>query len=125
MQNDNFEQTKAFGFPYWEYSSLHEKGFCLGQLVFKEWGKNMSLLTYFDLHSGFFGNGKFLTFRNSSSQYMPKNGHLDLSESKVGDFFILELQQKENGPSFIETIWHIPSGEDPSQLLKKIVSQRI
>lgn len=30
----------------------------------------MSLVTYFDLSSGFFGNGKFLTFRDSQAKYM-------------------------------------------------------
>ncbi|MGL4248162.1 MAG: hypothetical protein ACRCR5_05160 [Lactococcus garvieae] len=121
----SFAQTQATGFPYWEYQALHEKGFCLGQLVFKEWGQRMSLLTYFDLSSGFFGNCKFMTFRNSSSQYMPKYGHLDLSEAEVGDFFILQLNQKESGSSFIEEIWKIPAGENPEQILRQILSKKI
>ncbi|WP_338998203.1 hypothetical protein VNN28_09775 (plasmid) [Lactococcus formosensis] len=120
----SFAQTKAVGFPYWEYQALHEKGFCLGQLVFKEWGKRMSLLSYFDLSSGFFGNCKFMTFRNSASQYMPKYGHLDLSEAEVGDFFILQLNQKDGGSSFIEAIWKIPSGENPERLLREILLKK-
>lgn len=119
------QQTQRFGFPYWEYHSLKEKGFCLGQLVFKEWGKNMSLVTYFDLSSGFFGNGKFLTFRDSQAKYMPKGGHLDLAEVSVGEKFILELNQKENGSSFIEEIWKIPEGEDIGKILEKILSAKI
>ncbi|MFK4960141.1 hypothetical protein ACI1TN_09115 [Lactococcus garvieae] len=120
----SFAQTKEVGFPYWEYQALHEKGFCLGQLVFKEWGKKMSLLTYFDLSSGFFGNIKFMTFRNSTSQYMPKYGHIDLSEAEIGNIFILQLNQKENGSSFIEEIWKIPEGENIEKMLEKILTEK-
>ena len=85
----------------------------------------MSLVTYFDLSSGFFGNGKFLTFRDSQAKYMPKGGHLDLAEVSVGEKFILELNQKENGSSFIEEIWKIPAGEDIGKILEKILSGKI
>lgn len=121
----SFSQTQSVGFPYWEYQALHEKGYCLGQLVFKEWGQKMSLVTYFDLSSGFFGNGKFITFRNSASQYMPKYGHIDLSEAEIGNVFILQLNQKERGSSFIEEIWKIPEGENIGKLLEKILSEKI
>ncbi len=84
----------------------------------------MSLLTYFDLSSGFFGNIKFMTFRNSTSQYMPKYGHIDLSEAEIGNIFILQLNQKENGSSFIKEIWRIPEGENIEKVLEKILTEK-
>ena len=118
-----FNQTLDLGFPYWEYSNLQVNIFCLGRLVFKEWGQKMSLKTFFNLESGYFGQGRFLTYRNSKEQYMPTKGHIDLAEAEIGEYFVLKLKSKAGGSSFIEEIWTVEYDENLAESIQKIFQE--
>lgn len=118
-----FNQTLDLGFPYWEYPNLHENIFCLGRLVFKEWGQKMSLKTFFNFESGYFGQARFLTYRNRKAQYMPTKGHIDLSEAEIGEYFVLHLKSKTGGSSFIEEVWAVEFDENIAESIQKILQE--
>ena len=113
-------QTQEIGFPYWEYPNLHKELFCLGRLAFKEWGRHMTIVTFFNLESGYFGPAKFSTFRGKNDAYMPTKGHIDLSEAEIGDYFVLKLKNKDGGSSFIEEIWSVDFDEHLAESVQKI-----
>ncbi|CAM3026897.1 hypothetical protein GHI93_00195 [Lactococcus hircilactis] len=119
----SLNQTRDLGFPYWEYPKIKERGYCLGRLDFKEWGSKMSLVSYFELSSGYFGRGKFTTYRNRDAKYKPTKGHLDLAETMIGDTFILKLECKEKGNSFIREIWQVDSKVEIEMILQKILNE--
>ena len=116
-------QTQELGFPYWEYPNLHETLFCLGRLVFKEWGRRMTLVTFFDLESGYLGSGKFSTYRRKNDTYMPTKGHVNLAESEIGEYFVLKLQCKNGSSSFIEEIWSVEYDENLDKAVRKIFEE--
>lgn len=116
-------QTQEIGFPYWEYPSLHENIFSLGRLDFKEWGRHMTITTFFTLESGYFGQAKFSTFRGKNDSYMPTKGHVNLAEAEVGEYFVLKLKSKVGGSSFIEEIWAVDYDENLAEAIQKIFQE--
>lgn len=116
-------QTQELGFPYWEYPSLQENIFCLGRLDFKEWGRHMTITTFFTLESGYFGQAKFSTFRGKDDGYIPTKGHVDLAEAEIGEYFVLKLKSKTGGSSFIEEIWAVDFDENLAESVQKILQE--
>lgn len=58
----------------------------------KEWGRNMSLISYFEVGEEFIDLIKLITYRNSKGNYIPANGEVNLVDSEVGTSYTLFLE---------------------------------
>jgi len=113
----SYRETIDLGFPYWEYARLQDRNYHIGRLMFKEWGQKMSLQAFFELGVDVLTQAKFTTFRNREGKYQPAKGHVDLSDAMIGNQFILKLNFKDKGNSFIEEIWSVDSEEEAEKML--------
>ena len=52
---------------------------------------------------------------------MPSKGHINLADAQIGDYFVLKLQNKSGGSSFIEEIWSVDYDGQLGQAIQKIL----
>ncbi|MFQ6323630.1 hypothetical protein [Lactococcus garvieae] len=63
------------------------------QLMAKEWGRNMSLISYFEVGEEFIDLVKFITYRNSKGNYLPAKGELNMVDAEIGTRYTLFLEK--------------------------------
>lgn len=88
-------ELKRIGFPRKEFKRPQRPGIYTGTLVAKEWGRKMSIISYFECGEGLLDLVKFMTFRNSQGFYIPPQGELALDRAEVGEKYTLFLKEKE------------------------------
>lgn len=84
-------ELEDLNFPRKDFKKPQSPGIYSGTLVAKEWGQNMSLISYFELGEGFIELVKFTTYRNSKGTYIPVKGEVNLTDAEVGSKFTLFL----------------------------------
>ena len=89
-------ELEGLNFPRKDFKTPQRPGVYSGTLVAKEWGRNMSLISYFEVGEEFIDLVKFVTYRNSAGIYMPLQGEIGLENLDVGMTAILYLEKKEN-----------------------------
>lgn len=89
-------ELEGLNFPRKDFKTPQSPGLYTGTLVAKEWGRNMSLISYFDVGEEFIDLVKFITYRNSHGIYMPAQGEIGLENLDVGMTAILYLERKED-----------------------------
>lgn len=89
-------ELESLNFPRRKFKTLQSPGVYTGTLVAKEWGRNMSLISYFEVGEEFIDLIKFITYRNSHGIYMPTQGEIGLENLDVGMTAILYLERKED-----------------------------
>lgn len=89
-------ELAGLNFPRENFKKPRSPGVYIGALVAKEWGRNMSLISYFEVGEGFIDLVKFVTYRNSAGIYMPLQGEIGLENLDVGMSAILYLERNED-----------------------------
>lgn len=89
-------ELKDLNFPRKDFKTPQSPGVYTGTLVAKEWGRNMSLISYFEVGEEFIDLVKFITYRNSHGIYMPTQGEIGLETLDVGMTTILYLERNED-----------------------------
>lgn len=88
-------ELEGLNFPRKDFKTPQSPGVYSGTLVAKEWGRNMSLISYFELGEDLIDLIKFTTFRNKQT-YTPPKGLINLEEATVGESYVLILDQHQN-----------------------------
>lgn len=89
-------ELEGLNFPRKDFKTPQRPGVYTGTLVAKEWGRNMSLISYFEVGEEFIDLVKFTTYRNSNGIYMPSRGEVGLENLEVGMTGILYLEREED-----------------------------
>lgn len=89
-------ELKGLNFPREDFKKPRSPGVYIGTLVAKEWGRTMSLISYFEVGEEFIDLVKLTTYRNSHGIYMPAQGEIGLENLDVGMTAILYLERKED-----------------------------
>lgn len=89
-------ELDGLNFPRKDFKTPQSPGVYTGTLVAKEWGQNMSLISYFEVGEEFIDLVKFITYRNSHGIYMPTQGEIGLETLNVGMTTILYLERNED-----------------------------
>lgn len=89
-------ELEGLNFPRKNFKTPQSPGVYSGTLVAKEWGRNMSLISYFEVGEGFIDLVQLTTYRNSNGIYMPVQGEIGLENLDVGMTAILYFERKED-----------------------------
>lgn len=86
-------ELEGLNFPRKNFKKPQSPGIYTGTLVAKEWGWNMSLISYFELGEGLIDLVKLTTYRNFKGAYIPSQGMVALEKEEVGTKYTLHLEK--------------------------------
>lgn len=110
-------ELEGLNFPRKKFKKPRIPGVYTGKLVAKEWGRNMSLISYFELGEDLIDLVKVTTYRNTQGNYMPVQGGINMVNAEVGRTYTLFLKETRN-KSFL---FRILSGDVNKNLLETLL----
>lgn len=96
-------ELEGLDFPRLKFKKPQSPGVYAGTLVAKEWGRNMSIISYFEIGEDLIDLVKFTTYRNSRGNYMSLKGEISLENAQIGEIYTLFLRCTKN-KVFLEKI---------------------
>ena len=90
-------QVREMGFPIGDYKFPVGSGVFVGELVMKKWGKQNSLICYFDTEDGSAYKLCVWFNPNEAHSYRPRQSNLDISRVEIGTILRVTFAETASG----------------------------